>query len=200
VDQSNSNQKQKTQGRWKMLLVVAICASPLIASYFTYYVIKPESRTNYGDLIDPRNYPIPELKATQLDGSPASLEQFRGKWIMLQIEGGECAPACRRQLLEMRQLRLMQGKEMERIERVWLITDDKPLDTVLMKEFDGTAMLRVQADLARAWLPVDAGSVMENHLYLIDPLGHLMMRFPKDPDPSKVKKDLSKLLRASAIG
>jgi hypothetical protein len=41
---------------------------------------------------------------------------------------------------------------------------------------------------------------MENHLYLIDPLGHLMMRFPKDPDPSKVKKDLSKLLRASAIG
>jgi hypothetical protein len=103
-------------------------------------------------------------------------------------------------MLEMRQLRLMQGKEMERIERVWLITDDKPLDTVLMKEFDGTSMLRVQADLARAWLPVEAGSAMENHLYLIDPLGHLMMRFPKDPDPSKVKKDLSKLLRASAIG
>ncbi len=200
MDQPKLNEKQKTLGRWKMLLVVAICASPLIASYFTYYVIKPQSRTNYGDLIDPRDYPIPQLSVTKLDGSPASLDQFRGKWILLHIDGGECAAACRRQLLEMRQLRLMQGKEMERIERVWLITDDKPLDITLMKEFDGTAMLRVAADPLRAWLPVETGGAMENHLYLIDPLGHLMMRFPKEPDPSKVKKDLSKLLRASAIG
>ena len=200
MDQPKLNEKQRILGRWKMLLVVAICASPLIASYFTYYVIKPQSRTNYGDLIDPRNYPIPQLSVTKLDGSPAALDQFRGKWILLQIDGGECAAACRRQLLEMRQLRLMQGKEMDRIERVWLITDDKPLDVTLMKEFDGTTMLRVAVDPVRAWLPVETGGAMENHLYLIDPLGHLMMRFPKDPDPSKVKKDLSKLLRASAIG
>ena len=87
--------KQKTSGRWKLFAVIAICASPLIASYFTYYVIKPQSRTNYGALIDPRAYPIPELGTTSLDKKPASLQDFKGKWVMLQISDAECADACR---------------------------------------------------------------------------------------------------------
>lgn len=191
---------QRKHGRWKLLLVVAVCAAPMIASYLTYYVIKPEGRNNYGDLIDPRQYPIPPLGSAQLDGKPAKLEDYKGKWVMLQVAGGDCDDACKTRLFAMRQLRLMQGKEMERIERVWLITDAKPLDTVLMREYDGTDMLRVDAGLLRAWLPTDQGTRMEDHIYLIDPRGNLMMRFPKDGDPGKIKKDISKLLRASAIG
>jgi len=191
---------QRKRGRWKLLVVVAVCAAPMIASYITYYVIKPQSRTNYGALIDPRQYPIPALGSTELDGKPAKLEDYKGKWVMLQVAGGECDDACKTRLLAMRQLRLMQGKEMERIERVWLITDAKPLDTVLMREYDGTDMLRVDAKLLKAWLPTDEGTAMEDHIYIIDPLGNLMMRFPKDADPNKMKKDISKLLRASAIG
>ncbi|ASU37421.1 cytochrome C oxidase subunit I [Herbaspirillum sp. meg3] len=191
---------QRKRGRWKLLVVVAVCAAPMIASYITYYVIKPQSRTNYGALIDPRQYPIPALASTELDGKPAKLEDYKGKWVMLQVAGGECDDACKTRLLAMRQLRLMQGKEMERIERVWLITDAKPLDTVLMREYDGTDMLRVDAKLLKAWLPTDEGTSMEDHIYIIDPLGNLMMRFPKDADPNKMKKDISKLLRASAIG
>ncbi|MFX5578661.1 hypothetical protein ABTD84_19595, partial [Acinetobacter baumannii] len=53
--------RRRRIGRWKMLAVVAVCAAPLIASYLTYYVIKPQSRNNYGALIDPRQYPIPDL-------------------------------------------------------------------------------------------------------------------------------------------
>ena len=192
--------KQKTRGRWYLLLVLAVCAAPMVFSYLTYYVIKPQSRNNYGALIDPRAHPIPDLGATLLDGSPVSLDRFQGKWILLQTGSGDCAAPCRRKLLEMRQLRLMQGKEMERIERVWLITDQEPLDTVLMREYDGTSMIRVKADVLRAWLPVEAGTSSDDHLYMIDPRGHLMMRFPKDADPSKVKKDIAKLLKASAIG
>jgi len=94
----------------------------------------------------------------------------------------------------------MQGKDMERIERVWLITDDQPLSTVLMREYDGTRMVRVNAAALKAWLPTDAGTQVQDHIYIVDPRGHLMMRFPKDPDPQKVKNDMSKLLRASAIG
>ncbi|MFL9880215.1 cytochrome c oxidase subunit I [Herbaspirillum rhizosphaerae] len=191
---------QRKRGRWKLLLVVAVCAAPMIGSYLTYYVIKPQSRTNYGALIDPRQYPIPALGSTELDGKPAKLEDYKGRWVMLQVAGGECDDACKTRLFAMRQLRLMQGKEMERIERVWLITDAKPLDTVLMREYDGTDMLRVDAKLLKAWLPTDEGTSMEDHIYLIDPLGNLMMRFPKDADPNKMKKDISKLLRASAIG
>jgi hypothetical protein len=197
VEQNNLNQNS---GRWKLLLVLFVCASPLIFSYLTYYIIKPTGRNNYGALIDPRQYPIPPLNAVELDGKPASLDAYKGKWIMLQAAPGDCQQACKDQLVAMRQLRLMQGKDMERIERVWLITDDSALDIMLMKVVDGTHFLRAKPDVVKAWLPVEQGGNAADHLYLIDPLGNLMMRFPKDADPQKVKKDMGKLLKASAIG
>jgi hypothetical protein len=192
--------KKRTAGRWKLFAIIAVCASPLIGSYLAYYVIKPAGRTNYGEILDPRRYPMPALGATTLDGAPRGIEAYKGKWIMLQADAAACAAACREKLFEMRQLRLTQGKEMDRIERVWLITDTAPLDTVLMKEYDGTRLLRVKREALEKWLPVDAGTTMTDHLYMIDPLGNLMMRFPKDADPNKIKKDLGKLLRASSIG
>ena len=197
---TKTDEARRRAGRWKMLAVVAVCAAPLIASYLTYYVIKPQSRTNYGALIDPRQYPIPPLGSSALDGAAARLEDYKGKWIMLQVDRGDCAEDCRKKLLTMRQLRLMQGKEMDRIERVWLVTDKAPVETMLLREYDGTDILRADAARLKAWLPVDAGTSAEDHIYLIDPLGNLMMRFPKDPDPNKMKKDISKLLRASSIG
>lgn len=192
--------KSKAQGRWKLFAIILVCASPLIASYLTYYVIKPQSRTNYGALIDPRSYPIPQLGATTLDGKPSGLDAYKGKWIMLQTDSGDCEEACRTKLFQLRQLRLTQGKEMDRIERVWLVTDDKPVDTMLLREYDGTRILRTDPAKTRKWLPVDQGTNMADHIYMIDPLGNLMMRFPKNPDPNKMKKDISKLLRASSIG
>ncbi len=193
--------KPRTSGRWKLIAILAVCAAPVIASYFTYYVIKPQSRNNYGTLIDPRAYPIPAALATStLDGKAAALDALKGKWIMLSVDDADCADACRKKLYEMRQLRLAQGKDMDRIERVWLITDAQPVETMLMREYDGTHMLRAKAEAVKAWLPVDAGTVPADHLYMIDPLGNLMMRFPKDADPNKIKKDLVKLLKASRIG
>lgn len=192
--------KTGSGGRWKLFLIIIVCAAPIILSYLTYYVIKPQGRTNYGDLIDPRAYPIPALGTTLLDGKPVGLDAYQGKWIMLQVDQADCPARCEKKLYDMRQLRLTQGKDMDRIERVWLITDNKPLDTILVREFDGTHMLRADAQAVRAWLPVDAGSTVADHIYLIDPLGHLMMRYPKDADPNKIKKDLYKLLKASSIG
>lgn len=192
---------QQRKGRWKLFAVIAICASPLIASYLSYYVIKPEGRTNYGALIDPRAHPIPPALATvTIDGKPAALNDYKGKWIMLQVGEADCQDPCRKRLHDMRQLRLAQGKDMDRIERVWLVTDDKPLETVLMREYDGTRMLRAKPEAVQAWLPAETGTLPADHIYMIDPLGNLMMRFPKDADPNKMKKDISKLLKASRIG
>lgn len=183
-----------------LLLVIASCAAPLIFSYLTYYVIKPEARTNYGALLDPRAYPIPQLALKTIDGKLTDLNQFKGKWIFLQVDSANCKKACADKLFYMRQIRLIQGKEMDRIERVWLITDAAPLDTVLMHEYDGTKLLRAGSEELRAWLPTETETKIEDHLYLIDPLGNLMMRFPKDSDPNKIKKDVIKLLKASRIG
>ena len=192
--------QQRKRGRWMLWLVLLVCASPMIASYFTFYVLKPEKRNNYGTLIDQRAHPVPAMATTTLDGRPAALEQFKGKWIMLMAAPAACDDACRKQLFAMRQLRTMQGKEMERIERVWLITDGAPLDTLVIREFDGTHMLRADARTVENWLPSDPGTRVDQHIYMIDPLGHLMMRFPKDPEPRKVHKDIYKLLKASAVG
>ena len=197
MEQTKPNQ---ARGRWKLLAVLLVCASPLIFSYLTYYVIKPTGRTNYGALIDPRAHPIPQLGTIGLDGKPLALDAYKGKWIMLQVAPGDCQQTCKDQLVAMRQLRLMQGKGMERMERVWLITDDMPLDTMLMRVIDGTRFMRVKPDAVKAWLPVEPGGNVADHMYLIDPLGNLMMRFPKNADPAKVKKDIAKLLKASAIG
>lgn len=185
---------------WTLFLVLAVCAAPMILSYLTYYVIKPSGRTNYGDLIDPRAHPIPDLGTTTLDGQPASLKDYAGKWIMLQADVGACPKYCADKLFWQRQVRLTQGKDRDRIERVWLVTDAQPLETVLMKEYDGTHILRVDAKKLAAWLPVAQGTQMTDHIYMIDPLGNLMMRFPKDPDANKIKKDVTKLLKASRIG
>ncbi|MGV7208554.1 SCO family protein [Oxalobacteraceae bacterium A2-2] len=191
----------QAMGRLKLLAVLAVCAGPIIASYITYYIIKPQGRTNYGELIDPRQYPIPAMASTTLDGAPQGLDAYKGKWIMLKVGPSDCRQSCQDQLFAMRQLRTMQGKEMERIERVWLITDQEPLDTMLLRVNDGTRMLRAPRDAVQRWLPLEGqGDRAEEHIYLIDPLGHLMMRFPRNPDPSRVKKDLGKLLKASAIG
>lgn len=199
MEQSKQDQQQR-KGRWKLFAVIAICASPLIASYLTYYIIKPEGRTNYGALIDPRAYPMPAFSATTLDGNSIGLDALKGKWIMLQVNGSECEDACKKRLHDMRQLRLTQGKDKDRLERVWLITDEKPLETMLIREYDGMHMLRAREDVLKTWLPVEQGTTMADHIYMIDPLGNLMMRFPKDADPNKMKKDIAKLLKASRIG
>ncbi len=191
---------QRKSGRVKMLLILAVCLTPVLASYFTYYVIKPTARTNYGELIDPAQYPMPQLGAATLDGQPVALDAYKGKWLLVQAAGSKCDALCRDKLLVMRQERLMQGKEMDRIERVWLITDSEPLDTVLIREYDGTRMLRVKREVLEKWLPVATGGRIDDAIYVVDPLGNLMMRFPKNADHAKMKKDIAKLLTASSIG
>ena len=190
----------RRRGRWKLLVLLLICAAPIVASYFTYYVVKPAERTNYGTILDPRQHPIPAMMTTTLDGKPRTLNELKGKWIMLRVGGGECDEECMRQLYAMRQWRIMQGKNMERMERVWLITDNAPIDTVVMREYDGTEMLRAPSATVAKWLPATPATQAGDHIYLIDPLGNLMMRFPNQPQPGKVYKDIVKLLKASAIG
>lgn len=192
------------RGKWILLLVFAVCVAPVAIAYLTYYVIKPQSRSNYGDLIDPRAHPLPDLGSHALNGQPATLAQWQGKWLLIQVHEAGCDQVCETRLetklFYLRQLRLMQGRDADRIERVWLITDQAPLDAGLMKKYDGTRLLRVDPVKLAAWLPVKPGMQVSDHLYLIDPLGRLMMRFPANADASQIHKDMTRLLRASRIG
>lgn len=187
------------RGRRTLWLILAICAAPVIASYFTYYVVRPVGHDNYGTLIEPQR-PVPEtLALAHLDGRPFPTEALKGHWTLVSVDGGACGEPCAKKLYFMRQLRLTTGKEQDRVERLWLIPDREPLPTFVMRAYDGTLMLHADPEQLAHWLPAE-GSSMTDHLYVIDPLGNLMMVFPKDPDPTRAMHDLKRLLAASSVG
>jgi hypothetical protein len=115
----------------------------------------------------------------------------------LMVDSGRCDDYCQRKLYTMRQVRLTQGKDMERIERAWLVDDGTPPSVSTLDEYKGTQVLAMNPALLGK-LP--AISSVRDHVYLVDPLGNVMMRYPRDADPNRIKKDLTRLLRASRIG
>jgi cytochrome oxidase Cu insertion factor (SCO1/SenC/PrrC family) len=184
-------------GRFKLLLLFLVCAAPVVASYVSYYLLKPEGRVNYGTLMEPVR-PLPETTLRHLDGRPFPFADLKGKWVMLTIDHGACGEPCVTKLYKMRQVRATQGKNADRIERAWLIDDEAPLETQVIRAYDGMHMLRAAGSPFLAAFPALADR--RDHIYLIDPLGNLVLRYPKDADASKIKKDLERLLRYSGIG
>jgi hypothetical protein len=194
-------QRRTIVGRVKMLLVLAVCASPVIASYLAYFVIKPEGRTNYGSLIQPSRS-LPDVMLQDLEGKPLSAQVLKGQWLLVAVGPSACGAACEKRLFAQRQLREMLGRERDRLDKVWLVTDDAmpaaPLLAAVRAQPEVTVLRWPAVDLAR-WLVPEAGHALEDHLYLVDPMGEWMMRFPIAFEPSKVKRDIERLLRASAF-
>ena len=194
-----TNAEGRRPQRLTLYLLIAICAAPVIASYLIYYFVRPDARSNYGALVEPQR-PLPSLRLTTLDGRDFDASRLKGKWSLLMVAGGACPKSCEDRLYHLRQVRLTAGKDRDRVARVWLIPDGEPLSTMLMREYDGTDMLRADRREIGAWLGGGDDGAFADHIYVVDPLGNLMMRFPVDADPNKTKRDLAKLLRASRIG
>jgi hypothetical protein len=193
---------QSRRGRITMLVILLACALPVIASYFTYYVIRPHGRTNYATLIEPQR-PLPALDALpaqDMDGHSVPLTTLKGQWLMIVVAPASCGKLCESNLFLQRQLREMMGAERDRIQKVWLVDSPEPVASALAAAVSATpAVLSYRVDraaLAR-WLEPDTGRALEDHLYIVDPLGNWMMRTPANPDPVKLKKDVERLLRAS---
>lgn len=200
VPTPDDGSSQRTRsGRLKMLLVLAICAAPVVASYLSYYVIRPQGRVNYGTLIMPPK-PIPSdagLPLTDLQGRVVKTASLKGQWLLVTVAGGACDHRCENLLYLQRQLRETLGKDKDRVDRVWFVSDEAPVPAALMGGLKGAWVLRASsADLQR-WLSPDKGQALEAHMYLVDPRGDWMMRFPDQADPSRVKKDLARLMKAS---
>lgn len=195
---------RRTQtGRWKMLLVLLVCAAPIIASYFTFYVIKPEGRPSYGDLVEPLQPmpPLPSVQAIGPAGEATPLTALRGQWLLVTVSGAACDTVCERNLYLQRQLRESLGREKDRMDRVWLVTDDAAIPEALQPALKGANVLRVNATDLAAWLHPAQGQALSAHLYVVDPMGNWMMRFPAGMDTAgagRAKRDLDRLMRASA--
>ncbi len=179
-------------------VLAAVCLAPIVASYLAYYVLPPTARTNYGDLIEPQRA-VSTVAASTLDKQPVTFSSLQGSWLMVQVAPARCDEACRQHLWTMRQVRATTGKERDRVTRVWLVTDQENPDAALLRDFEGTLLWRISAADLQALFGAEA-NVAAEHLWLIDPLGNLMLRWPREADPSRMKKDLGRVLRASGIG
>ncbi|WP_313314980.1 hypothetical protein [Pulveribacter sp.] len=193
--------QRSRRGRWQMLGLLLVCAAPVIASYFTYYVIRPEGRRNFGELIEPQR-PLPAtLRATSPDGAPHLLDELRGQWLLVSAAGGACADNCRNNLYLQRQLRESMGRDKDRMDWVWLVTDDAPLPADIGPALAQATVLRAPQQEVQQWLAPAEGHALDEHVYVVDPQGNWMMRFPAQLDragAARAKRDLERLLRASS--
>ena len=192
---------QRTRmGRWKMIAMMLICASPVIASYFTYYVIRPEGRRNHGELIQPQK-DMPQVTAKNLQGEVVPLASLKGQWLLVTVSTGACAERCQENLYFQRQLREILGRDKDRLDRVWLITDDAQVAEALLPALNMAHVLRLDSASVQSWISPAPGQQLQDHLYVVDPMGNFMMRFPANMDvsgASKAKRDLERLLKASS--
>ena len=165
----------------KLFWVGVVCAAPLVLGTAAYlFDWRSGTTSNYGELLPPKPVSAP------------ALEPLRGKWVLVTFDSAACDAYCERKLYIVRQIRRAQGKDMDRVERLWALTDGGKPRAELLAAIEGTHL----GTVAPGGFPGNAAE----HIYLVDPLGNLMMRYPRDPDPSKMIKDLQRLLKYSRAG
>ena len=196
-----AKRKRVVTGRMRMLLILLACAAPVIASYFTYYVVRPDGRTNYSTLIQPSRTLPADLGLRTLEGQPVDPASLRGQWLMVITGDASCDATCEKRVYLQRQLRDMMGRERDRIDRVWLVTGNGTPAPALVQAASLKApltLLRVDREVLARWLVPETGRALEDHVYIVDPRGEWMLRAPADPEPGRLKRDLDKVLRASS--
>ena len=188
-------------GRWKLLVIAVLCSIPLFAAYIAFLFMQPEGHADFGEFIRPVR-PVGSLQGVTLDGVNQPLAQHNGRWLLVSVTDGACAAQCQRQLFIQRQLRETLGDDKQRVARVWLIDDAASVPAPLREAMGEATILRVSSAALKAWLALPDGKALNNYLYVVDPQGNAMMRFPAQVDveqAGRIRRDLERLLRATAI-
>lgn len=202
---------RKPRSIWPLILIVLLCLAPVVFAVLAYYVpslgLRPTRTSNYGTLVQPQR-PMPDAQAlplASLDGQPFDLNSLRGKWLLVSADSGACPESCVKKLFILRNSHASQGKNVDRLARIWFLTDKAEVDGQILEAYKGTHMLRADPARLAAFLapqasPAELEAALKAPMWIIDPLGNLMMQFPADADPISVRDDISKLIRNSRIG
>lgn len=199
------------KSRMTIILVFLTCALPIVAAFYLYFFNKPDGTNNYGTILDPQVDVSTEV-FKNINGDDFTMKLVADKWVLIQAISSDCDQVCQNTLYFQRQARASKGKEQGRIERVVFVTDDGPLETLLLRQFPDVHFVRATESQLKSWLPLEQGIVgskgsadvgtIRDHVFVADPLGHVMMRFPPNNTLQfdKFRKDVSRLLWASNIG
>jgi cytochrome oxidase Cu insertion factor (SCO1/SenC/PrrC family) len=185
----------KLAARAKLLLLIAGFALPIAASYFAYYFMHVEATSNYGELLLPPGRP-PREAFDRPQGAPWTFDELRGRWALAASDSGGCPAACREKLTTMRQVQLALGRNASRVARVYVVDDVVRPDSKALEPYAG---MLVALTPTGTHLPPGVANDRA-HIYLVDPNGNVMMRWPAAADRKRMLRDLERLLKASQIG
>lgn len=203
------NEPPKKRTMKPLIMVLLLSLSPVIAALLVYYnpEWRPDGNTNYGQLIEPQR-PMPsatELPLTTLNGEPFDLKSLKGQWLLVTADSGGCDDACAKKLFILRNTHAMNGKNVDRIRRVWFVTDNLPVPQKVLDAYVGTVIVRADPATLARYLPVPLGQLetaagLAESMWMIDPIGNLILQYPRETDPIQLRKDIGKLLHSSRIG
>jgi cytochrome oxidase Cu insertion factor (SCO1/SenC/PrrC family) len=180
--------------RAKLLLIASGFALPIVASFLAYHLLRPEPTGNYGELLPPRQVTAQPFEGRE--GGPWTFAELRGRWVLVASDSGACPESCAAKLTRLRQVHHALGRRASRVTRVFVVDDLAAPNARTLDAIDGMTIA-----ITPKGLMLPAGAVNDRaHFYLVDPRGHVMMRWPVEADPKRMLRDLERLLKASQIG
>lgn len=188
-------------GRIKLLGFLVLCSLPVLTAYWVYFFVRPGGQAGLGEFIEPVRPTPAVLARSALDQREHLLTALKGQWLLVSVAHGDCTDECQRRLFVQRQLRATLGKDKERVDWVWLIDDTTPVPPAMQEPLKSGVAWRVDPATLAAWLPVAPGKALGDYIFVVDPMGNAMMRFPARLDTAaatKARRDLDRVLRASA--
>jgi hypothetical protein len=190
-----------SQSRQRRLLigVALMFFAPLGVCFFLYYGHgwHPGGHVNKGELVQPAR-PLPAAALPLASGGETDPEVLRRKWTMLYVQRGPCDGNCLRHLYDTRQVRTALDREMNRVQRM-LIADADCCDMPKLRETHPDLIIVRAAPPAEPLLAL-LPAVNSDRIYLVDPLGNLMMFYEADSKPKGMLEDMKRLLQLSQIG
>jgi hypothetical protein len=182
----------RARSRRTLVLLALVTIAPVVASYSAYYFFPRAAQTNYGMLLAVG--PVQPFRAATATGATFGDGDLKGRWTLLIAAPAGCDELCRRTLYATRQAVTMQGREQDRVARVWLATGDAIVPSALAAEHPGLAIVTAPPGTLARWPQGETG------VYLVDPLGNWVLHYGVDPDIKGMAKDLTRVLKASRIG
>ena len=205
----NAGPAPRTRSRLSLLLLLALFAAPVVLAWLAFYVFpewRPANTVNQGELITPIR-PVPTFRLETVSGEPIDETLLRAKWTLVYLIQGACAEQCVKQLYNLRQVRLAQGKNIDRVQRLvlWNAAGVSPEQRAeLLEHFPGQIVVSLAepppAALLQAFALDGQDPMRAGRVYLVDPLGNLMMSYQPGDEPTGMIKDLERLLKYSGLG
>lgn len=186
--------------RQKLVMIFLIASLPVVTAALVYFFLRPQGHAGLGQIITPQQA-MGSAQGLDLAGHGVRLEALRGQWLLVSIAGGACSTDCDKRLFMQRQLHAMLGGDTKRVDKVWLLNDQTPVAGPLRAALHDVTVLRVAPPALQGWLPAPTGMAQTDYLYVVDPLGNAVMRFPAVMDVAQVRlalRDLARVLRATA--